>query len=163
MDRKSYDQLVREFTPMIHHMIKKLAIYKDKDEFMQMGLISIWEASGNFNQEKGGYSNYLYRHMRGRFLDELKKRGRQADRSAYPKDEFWDLLISPELYKEEEDYMRGLCYGLSKYETKWVIDTFIYQLTVREIAEKEQVSLSAVKWWKKGAKEKLKSRLKSYI
>ena len=30
MEGKNYEQLAEEFTPMIHHMMKKLAIYKDK-------------------------------------------------------------------------------------------------------------------------------------
>lgn len=152
-----------EFTPMIHHMIKKLSIYKDKDEFKQIGLISIWETRESYNQEKGEFSNYLYRHMRGRFLDELKRRSRMSDRSTYPNEEFWEFIVSPDLYKDEEDYFKGLCFGLTVCETKWVIDTFIHQLTVKEIAEKEQVSLSAVKWWKKGAKEKLKIRLNDFV
>ncbi len=159
MKGKTYDQLVEEFTPMIHHMMKKLAIYKDKPEFYQIGLISIWETTNTFNEEKGKYSNYLYRHMQGRFLDELKRRTREAERSTYPSEEFWEVMESPVLYREEADYIKGLCYELNEGETKWVIATFVEQLTVQEIAKKEQVSPSAVKWWRKGAKEKLKQTL----
>lgn len=158
---KNYEQLVEEFTPMIHHMMKKLAIYKDKQEFFQIGLISIWETRRNFNKEKGKYSNYLYRHMQGRFLDELKRRTREAERNDYPREAFWTMIESPVLYREEEEYIKGLCDELTEGETKWVIATFVHQLTVKEIAKKEQVSLSAVKWWRKGAKEKLKQTLRS--
>lgn len=159
MEGKTYDQLVEEFTPMINHMMKKLTIYKDKQEFFQIGLISIWETTKTFDQEKGKYSNYLYRHMQGRFLDELKRKTREAERNAYPSEEFWEVMESPSLYREEADYIKGLCYELNEGETKWVIGTFVEQLTVQEIAKKEQVSPSAVKWWRKGAKEKLKRTL----
>jgi len=148
---------------MIHHMIKKLAIYKDKDEFIQLGLISIWETIGSFNPGKGEYSNYLYRHMRGRFLDELKRRTREMNRTAYPKEEFWEVMESPDLYREEKHYIEGICKGLSNGETKWVIYTFINQMTIKEIAEQENVSPSAVKWWKKGAIEKLKVYFQSQV
>ncbi|PAE11502.1 RNA polymerase subunit sigma-24 [Niallia circulans] len=156
MEGKNYEQLVEEFTPMIHHMIKKLLIYKDKQEFFQIGLISIWETMSQFKEEKGKYSNYLYRHMQGRFLDELKRRTREAEWNDYPSEEFWALMESPILYREEEDYIKGLCKELSEGETTWVIATFVHQLTVKEIAQKERVSPSAVKWWRKTAKEKLK-------
>ena len=159
MEGKTYDQLVEEFTPIIHHMMKRMTIYKDKQEFFQIGLISIWETMSTFDEEKGKYSNHLYRHMQGRFLDELKRRTREAERSAYPSEEFWEVMESPILYREEEDYIKGLCYELNEGETKWVMFTFIEQLTVKEIAKKEQVSPSAVKWWRKGAKEKLKRTL----
>ncbi|CAI9395156.1 sigma-70 family RNA polymerase sigma factor [Niallia sp. Sow4_A1] len=159
MEGKTYDQLVEEFTPMINHMMKKLTIYKDKQDFFQIGLISIWETTKTFNPEKGKYSNYLYRHMWGRFLDELKRRTREAERNAYPSEEFWEVMESPILYREEEDYVKGLCKELSEGETTWVVDTFVHQLTVKEIAQKERVSPSAVKWWRKGAKEKLKRTL----
>lgn len=160
---ENYEQLVEDFTPMIHHMIKKLAIYKDKEEFIQLGLISIWETIASFNPEKGAYSNYLYRHMRGRFLDELKRRSKEVERTAHPKEEFWEVMESPDLYREDEHYIRGLCIGLTECETKWVVYTFIHQLTVKEIAEKEGVSASAVKWWKKGAKEKLQISLAKHF
>jgi RNA polymerase sigma factor (sigma-70 family) len=156
VEGKNYEQLVEEFTPMIHHMIKKLLIYKDKQEFFQIGLISIWETMSHFKEEKGKYSNYLYRHMQGRFLDELKRRTREAERNAYPSEEFWALMESPILYREEEDYIKDLCKELSERETNWVIATFVHQMTVEEIAQNERVSPSAVKWWRKGAKEKLK-------
>lgn len=156
MEGKNYEQLVEEFTPMIHHMIKKLLIYKDKQEFFQIGLISIWETMSHFKEEKGKYSNYLYRHMQGRFLDELKRRTREAERNDYSSEEFWALMESPILYREEEDYIKDLCKELSERETTWVIATFVHQMTVEEIAQNERVSPSAVKWWRKGAKEKLK-------
>ncbi len=34
----SFEGLAEQYTSMIHHMIKKLAIYKNKEEFFLLGL-----------------------------------------------------------------------------------------------------------------------------
>ncbi|GKU83526.1 sigma-70 family RNA polymerase sigma factor [Niallia sp. NCCP-28] len=159
MYESNIEILIEQYTPMIYHMIQKLSIYKNKEEFIQIGLISIWETAHTFHSDKGQYSSYLYKHMRGRFLDELKKRTKDQERYVHPEEEFWSYIESPELYKEEEYAIRQLCKTLTDCQTKWVIYTIIYQWTIKEIAEKEKVSLSAVKWWKKGALEKLRSIL----
>ncbi|MGP7818125.1 sigma-70 family RNA polymerase sigma factor [Niallia sp. 01092] len=156
MELASFESLVEQYTPMIHHMIKNLSIYKNKEEFVQLGLISIWEASHTFQPEKGKYSSYLYRHMWGRFVDELKKRTKEQERYVHPEEEFWSVIESPSLYTEDEYMIRQLCKPLTDCQTKWVIYTIIHQMTIKEIAEKENVSPSAVKWWKKGAVEKLR-------
>ncbi|PKG25349.1 sigma-70 family RNA polymerase sigma factor [Niallia nealsonii] len=159
MRENQLESLIEQFTPMIHHMIRKLSIYKNKEEFFQIGLISIWETTHTFLPEKGEYKSYLYQHMRGRFLDELKKSNLDQARIVHPEEEFWTLLASPPLYKEEEYAIRQLCKPLTDCQTKWVIYTMVHQWTIKEIAEKEKVSLSAVKGWKKGALEKLRGIL----
>ncbi|MFT8319728.1 MAG: sigma-70 family RNA polymerase sigma factor [Bacillus sp. (in: firmicutes)] len=151
MKPASFEELVEQYTPMIQHMIKKLSIFKNKGEFFQIGLISIWEASHTFQPEKGKYSSYLYRHMWGRFVDELKKQSKEEARYIHPEEEFWLMVESPSLYSEEEYSIRQLCKPLTECQTKWVIYTMIQQMTVKEIAEKEKVTPSAVKGWKKGA------------
>lgn len=161
MESKKFEQLVAQFEPMIFHLIKKLAIYKNKEEFYQIGLISIWEAWDKFQPQKGKYSSFLYQHMRGRFLDELKRNTKNEEQKCYIGEDFWELIESPALYLEEEHYIRSLCASLTPGEVNWVIYTFIHQLTVKEIAAKEHVSPSAVKWWKKGALEKLQKQMKN--
>ncbi|WP_445491799.1 sigma-70 family RNA polymerase sigma factor [Niallia sp. 03133] len=156
MELASFEELVEQYSPMIQHMINKLSIYKNKGEFFQIGLISIWEATNTYQPEKGKYSSYLYRHMWGRFVDELKKQTKDQERHVHPEEEFWLMIESPSLYTEEEYAIRQLCKPLTDCQTKWVIYTIIHQMTIREIAEKENVSLSAVKGWKKGAVEKLR-------
>ncbi|MED4039168.1 sigma-70 family RNA polymerase sigma factor [Niallia taxi] len=154
-----YRILVEQYTPMIHHMLKKLAIYKNKEEFMQIGLISIWEAHENYKEEKGRFSSYLYMHMKGRLLDELKRRSKEEQRTVYPEEAFWETAASAFTFTDDEPYIQALCKSLTKREAKWVIYTFIQQLTISEIAAKENVSKSAVKGWKKGAIIKLKRLL----
>nr|WP_306074613.1 sigma factor-like helix-turn-helix DNA-binding protein [Neobacillus sp. 179.-C4.2 HS] len=48
------------------------------------------------------------------------------------------------------------CKGLTEKEAKWVVAISISQLSIKELAEREKVSVSAVKQWKSGAIRKLK-------
>lgn len=59
--------------------------------------------------------------------------------------------LTQELYKK--------CGMLSENQMKWLQYTLYDGLSIREIAEKEGVSLSAVKNWRQGAREKLKKIL----
>lgn len=83
LESTKYEELVAQFEPMIFHLIKKLAIYKNKEEFYQIGLISIWQAWDKFQPQKGKYSSFLYQHMRGRFLDELKRNTKDDEQKCY--------------------------------------------------------------------------------
>jgi len=159
MKETDYQLLAEQYTPMIYHTLKKLSIYKNKEEFIQIGLVSIWEARQNFNEEKGRFSSYLYMHMRGRFLDELKRRSKEEQQTVYPEEAFWETVGIQMLETDEEHYIRTLCTTLTAKETKWVMYFCIQQLTTAEIAAKEHVSKSAVKAWKKGAVEKLRKVL----
>ncbi len=59
----------------------------------------------------------------------------------------------------EEDTLLSYCKNglLSENQTKWVLYFSLKGLNISEIAELEQVSVSAVKAWRAGAKEKLRN------
>ncbi|WP_396954597.1 sigma factor-like helix-turn-helix DNA-binding protein [Neobacillus sp.] len=53
------------------------------------------------------------------------------------------------------ELLLSYCQGLTEKETKWVLASCLQFLSIREIAEQEQVSISAVKQWRNGARKKL--------
>jgi RNA polymerase sigma factor (sigma-70 family) len=59
---ESFDQLVVQYQPMIHKIIKPLHM----DEFYQTGLIGLWEAAHAFDVRKGSFSNYAYTCIKGK-------------------------------------------------------------------------------------------------
>lgn len=158
---ESFEQLAEQYEPMIHKIMSTLHIYKNKEEFRQLGLISLWEAQQNFNPEKGNFSSYAYTCMKGKFLSEMTEFNKQEERSVHPKEEFWEFIEDPFIKQPlEGKLILSYCGSLTPHQTKWVLYTFIHNLTISEIAEKENVSISAVKAWRKGAKLKLKGNLK---
>ncbi len=156
----SFDELVVQYQPMIHKIIHSLHIYKNHDEFYQTGLIGLWEASQSFDVRKGSFSNYAYTYMKGKMLRQMNQNNLYRETHIHAQEKFLetieDLEAPPFLVKET---LRAYCEDLTEKEAIWVIAACIEQLSNREIAERERVSLSAVKQWKSGAKRKLKENL----
>ncbi|WP_066067124.1 sigma factor [Neobacillus soli] len=155
----SFDQLVMQYTPMIHKIIQSLNIYKDQEEFFQTGLIGLWEANNRFDAKKGNFTNYAYTYIKGKLLSELVNSCKYGEHNACPEEDYWDTVEdgAPCLPLEYE-LLLSYCQGLTLKETKWVLGTFLHDLSVREIAKEEKVSPSAVKQWKLGALKKMRAQ-----
>lgn len=157
---ESFDQLAVQYTPMIHKIIRSLNIYKNKDEFYQLALIGLWEASERFDSSKGDFTNYAYSLIKGKIKNEMTKANKDADLTKTVKEEYWlgiedDFATIP----FEEDTLLSYCINsqLTENQSKWVLYHFQKGFNIREIADIEQVSLSSVKAWRAGAKEKLRN------
>lgn len=160
---ESFEELATQYEPMIHKILIDLHIYKNREEFIQLGLICLWEARENFNPDKGNFTNYAYSRIKGKFQSAMSKENKYGERFIYQQDEFWDYIEDPSDEQHfEMDTILSLCrtFKLTPNQIKWVQYTLNDDLSIAEIAEKEKVSPSAVKAWRKGAKEKLRSHFK---
>lgn len=157
---EDFEQLSRQYEPMIHKIISSLHIYKNKEDYFHTGLVGLWEAAEAFDPEKGEFTNYAYSFIKGQILNEMNRNNRLEERSIYPKEEYWETVEEPNTSNPLEfEFLMSYCQDLTEKETKWVIYTCIDFLSAREIAEKENVSVSAVKQWRASAKKKLKQQL----
>ncbi|SDN59137.1 sigma-70 family RNA polymerase sigma factor [Bacillus sp. OK048] len=157
---ESFDELVVQYQPMIHKIIQTLNIYKNQNEFYQTGLIGLWEASLSFDEGKGSFTNYAYIYMKGKMLSQMTQNNQHKEKLIYPVEEFWETIENQEApLLLEKETIQTYCDGLTEKEAKWVIAASIEQLSIKEIAEKEKVSPSAVKQWRSGAKRKLKEKI----
>ena len=68
---------------MIYQIIHSLHIYKNHDEFYQIGLIALWEASNQFDETKGAFLSYAYATVKGRILTEIAKQKQDKRREIY--------------------------------------------------------------------------------
>jgi RNA polymerase sigma factor (sigma-70 family) len=154
----NFYSIQEQFQPMINKIISSLHIYKDKHEFYQTGLIALWEASEHFNADKGEFAPFAYSYIRGRILSEMTNRNKHEEVQSYPKEEFWEA-VKDERCEEPfpKELLLSYCEVLTDNQTKWVMYSCLNMLTIQEIADLENVSVSAVKKWRKGAKEKLMS------
>lgn len=157
---ESFAELAKQYEPMIWKIIHSLHIYKNQEEYFQTGLIALWDASNRFIEGKGSFSSFAYSYIKGRIQTEMTSCNQYESRSVYPKEEFWEVIKdeSPDRTLETE-FIQSFCGDLTENQKKWVLYTALDFLSVREIAEREHVSVSAVKAWRKGAKEKLKGQL----
>ncbi|MFK9092468.1 sigma-70 family RNA polymerase sigma factor [Bacillus salipaludis] len=154
---ESFEKLAEQYKPMIFKIIHSLHIYKDQEEYYQLGLIALWEANRNFDARKGKLASYAYMYIKGYLLMELKKCRKSEEKNLYPNEEFWSVMEDHSSFCPlEEETLRSYCIGLTPNQTKWVIYMALYDLSSSEIAALEQVSVSAVKGWRAGAREKIK-------
>ncbi|MCM3574152.1 sigma-70 family RNA polymerase sigma factor [Mesobacillus subterraneus] len=161
---EGFDQLAKQYEPMIHKIISSLNIYKNKEDYYHIALVGLWEAAEAFIPEKGEFTNYAYSYVKGQILNEMNRNNRFAERSIHQKEEYWETIEEMNADQPLElEFLLTYCQGLTEKETKWVVYSCIDFLTVREIAEKENVSLSAVKQWRNGAKRKLKEQMMEIV
>ncbi|WP_281275625.1 sigma-70 family RNA polymerase sigma factor [Bacillus yapensis] len=146
----------KKYEAMIWKIIHSLHIYKNQQEFYQTGLIALWEAHNGFDKNKGNFTSYAFAFIRGKIMTELTSRKKLEDRTIFPEEEFWyhieDDSVNPLL---EGETILSYCGRLTEHQKKWVLYTALADLSIKEIAEIEQVSVSAVKAWKRGARKKI--------
>ncbi len=93
---------------------------------------------------------------------ELKKLYQDKEKSVSPKEEFWQMIEDhAPACPLEEDILLSYCRTMTPNQRKWVLYTFIKGMSAKEIAELEQVSVSAVKNWSAGAKEKVRKLVRN--
>jgi DNA-directed RNA polymerase len=158
-----FSVLANQYKPMINKILRSLHIYRNKDEFFQLSLVGLWEASLRFNPEKGEFTNYAYSSIKGLCMAEMTRRNRIEERNVYPEEEFWRTIEDSNLVQPfEKEYWLPFCEGLNENQRKWFLYTCYDGLSIREIASIENVSISTVKAWRKGAQVKLKQNLQTF-
>lgn len=70
---ESFEQISAQYEPMIHDIMHKLNIYKNTEEFHQLGLITLWQAWKNHDDEKGNLFSYAYGMVKGKMMNELTR------------------------------------------------------------------------------------------
>ncbi|PFA67106.1 RNA polymerase subunit sigma-24 [Bacillus sp. AFS015802] len=157
---ENFEDLHTQYDLMIHKIIHSLHIYKNKPEYYQTGLIALWEAHQKFDHEKGAFPAYAFSYVRGRILSQLTNENRNEEKSIFKEMEFFDMIEDEHVNEGlAEELLYSYCEDLTENQRKWVMYTCLYMLTVSEIAEVEDVSISAVKKWRKGAKDKVQRML----
>lgn len=139
-----FEQLSAKYSNMIHSIIHSLHIYKDYDDFYQIGLIALWNARQNFDENKGTFSTYAYSFIRGRILTHLKKEKCQEERFVPATEEDWQQIGYDGRFLEKENLL-SYFYHLTDKERQWVILRFYDGLSNREIAAKWNVKVSTVR------------------
>lgn len=93
---------------------------------------------------------------------ELNKMARIQERSFCPEEEFWE--VAPDCRQDpsfEKEILLSCLELLTPNQGKWLQYTLINGLSVREIAERESVTVSAVKQWREGARGRLKGLIRN--
>ncbi|KMJ58290.1 hypothetical protein AB685_10290 [Bacillus sp. LL01] len=149
----NFNKVLEQYTPMIHHIIKSLNIYKDKDRYFHEATIALWETASSHDSTKGSFTSYAYSSVRGKLLNHLKKQMKWEATHTFvehlPEQSFESSYFEMEGL---EKYTRHL----TKKQNIWLIEFIWNGKRVEEIARQEGVSISAVKSWREEALKKLR-------
>ncbi|MCK0470070.1 sigma-70 family RNA polymerase sigma factor [Halalkalibacter sp. APA_J-10(15)] len=162
IENRTFAEVAKQYEPLIRGQIKKLNIYRNREEFYQVGLIGLWKAYEQFDQEKGSFSTIALFKVRGCLLDFLRKEGRYSDHHIYGMDIVFDYmedegcLIAEWLDHNLDDYRKFL----TDREVQWLYDTVIHDKKPAQIAHEQKVSTNTVATWRKKAKAKLQEAMK---
>ena len=156
----AFDALVAEFTPMIYKIIHQLHIYKEHDLYFNVGLEALWEAQQKYIPGSGcQFSTFAFTLIKGRMLNLLRKDATWEQRN----------LINgehPRILAEQQldqyfygEWITDCSVLLTKNQYKWLEQAYLHSKTLSQIATEENVSVAAVKSWRRGALKKLKESL----
>ncbi|SDI93697.1 sigma-70 family RNA polymerase sigma factor [Alteribacillus bidgolensis] len=153
-----FEEVAKDFTPLVLGMIKRLRIYKNTEEYTHIGFIALWKAYTQYDPDKGTFSTFAYTYVRGEMLAQLRKEARYEERYELSAFEQNTEPAAPDSESIEQGMNSISPYleELSPRERDWVIEYIVYGRGITEIAEKHNVAPSSVKTWRKNALKKLR-------
>lgn len=147
------DKIV-SYEPMIRSIIQQLNILYDKDEYMQIGRIAVFEAINKFDVSKGvcSESQFVYTIIRQRLIDEIRKFSRYQERYIPVENNSLEIHALKDAYHLENTTIKLL----NAREYQWFLHA-TSGYTLKETAEVLGVSLSTAKNIRRSARTKLQA------
>ena len=160
MSNQSFEDVLQQYEKLIKNQIKTLNIYKNHEDFYQIGLMALWRAWKNYDERKGKFSAYAYITVRGSMLEQLRKDAQYDEQVAVDSDKlaqksdahYTDNVLEREIF---ESYLSQL----TEKQKTWAIEAILYEKTFAEIAEEYGTTVEAVKSWRKAALKKLRKQM----
>ncbi|MDQ0483578.1 sigma-70 family RNA polymerase sigma factor [Guptibacillus hwajinpoensis] len=159
MKEVEFEQLIVRFTPLIKNQIKKLNLTHAYQKYEQDALIALWECSKSYDETKGTFSAYAYIKVRGKLLDACRKEIR-INKELQAHSVFEDHPDSSSMLHDDSDLERYK-KGLTIKQRTWLQQAIEQEKSLKEIAFTEEVSVEAVKSWRKSALSKIRKQLNS--
>ncbi|MDT8860366.1 sigma-70 family RNA polymerase sigma factor [Alkalihalobacillus sp. MEB130] len=161
-EEETFDVVLENYEPMIKKQMVSLRIYKDFDEFLQLGRIALWEAYERFDPSKGNFSTFAISTVRGKFMTLLTKETKYAERNEIADDVRFAYIPSEwEMTPLEQEMLDSYTVHLTDREKTWVHEAIFLQKHTNEIAATYGVSPISVRQWKQSALKKMRHHLGS--
>lgn len=140
------------YEPMIASIIKRLNILYDRDEYMQVGRLAVYEALNKHDEAKCKESQFVYTIIYQRLIDEIRKNARRLERYQVTEDRVLDTFPIDSI--DANLYLIGVKEKLTEREYTWLLMT-IDGYALVEIAKHLGVSVSTAKNIRKQARKTL--------
>ncbi len=132
---------------MISASIRKLNIYRDYEHFRQAGRVALWQAWKRFDENKGNFTAFAYRSIRGALLDELKKESRFDVHHMPMEDGLMENIVDTACYTDCEWFgeLAEALDLLSPTEMELIQWLFVEGVPLAECADRSGISVAGVK------------------
>ncbi|MCG3088254.1 sigma-70 family RNA polymerase sigma factor [Sporosarcina cyprini] len=144
---KDFEDVLKQYEPMISANIRKLHIYRDFDQYRQIGRVALWQAWLRFEEEKGNFTPFAYRSIRGAMLDELKRESRFEENMIPTEDQMLTEWVEAkeEWLEPSNETLQLAIEALSLQERELLKWLFTERRTQAECACLAGVSVPAIK------------------
>ncbi|MFX3674757.1 MAG: sigma-70 family RNA polymerase sigma factor [Paenisporosarcina sp.] len=145
---ETFDEVLKAFEPMIYAILRRLRIYKDHEQFIQIGRIGLWQAWKRYQEERGNFAPFAYRSIYGMMLDELKKSNAYDLKTLPTEDDVLERFIGAASTSKTPPILDGLqeaLHVLNDQEKKLIQLLFFEGYTLEEVAIQIGISKSGVK------------------
>lgn len=139
------EQIIFDNETLIKKVIYKLKIYRDLDEYMQVGRIALWQALQKFDDTKGDFTMFAYMTVKYAIIRALSKASHVSEHELAVEEDViivnsqqHNMITSslewPEWFEE-----------LNKDEQFLLIGLYEKELSLKEIADKYKLSYETIK------------------
>ncbi|MHA6261435.1 sigma-70 family RNA polymerase sigma factor [Sporosarcina sp. CAU 1771] len=143
----TFEEVLNQYEPMISASLRTLNIYRDHENFRQAGSVALWQAWTRFDTEKGNFTPFAYRSIRGAMLDELKKENKFAVNTIQLDNEVLKevLTIADPVDFEWSDVLDEALDQLTPAERELIHWLFVEGLSLSDCVKKSSISLHGIK------------------
>lgn len=155
-----FEQVWKQYEPMVSAIIRKLHIYRDFESFRQTAAIALWQAWLRYEEERGAFAPFAYRSMYGAMLDDLKKETKVNEKTVGGGG---DLLEEFAVEESVEDHLPDWLdrCQLSQQEQRLLKSLFIDGVSVAELAQGSSLTLAGMKKRRERLLNKIRKELEN--
>lgn len=141
-----FEDVLKQFEPMISACMRKLSIYKNHELYRQAGRIALWKAWVRYDVKKGDFAPYVYRSIYGGILDELKREKRQEEQVDPVEDEKLAFLLEQALVTSllREDLEIAI-ESLQSKEQELLMWIFVEGISLQQAATRVGITIPGIK------------------
>lgn len=153
---ETFDEVLMKYEPMIYACVRRLKIYKNHEQFIQIGRIGLWKAWKRYQNEKGDFTPFAYRTIYGSMLDELKQSSAYDQHTIPTENDILQRLSGSVGSITSTSYLNE-----ARLEQHIIQLLFIEGYTLDEVATHLGISKSGVKKRRERTLEKLRNFITS--
>ena len=157
---EDFELLLKEYEPMIYHLLNKYQVYDPEKEYYQELVIALWKASRHYQTSEMKFSTYAYSKMNFRLIDLFRINNRDRKLVDLMKKEHrGNMVFNESSYDNDPVFVQQIKNALTEREWLWFEEQIFHGKRLVEIAKEQSVGANAVRHWKRRAVVKIRKLL----